>query len=103
MLRSCLSLILLVDLGCAHPSASPRDRRECGDRAAAIRAAASATTLAVRGTGVSAHVNEGSLVEDSTRWRLVVAFEHGVVPTLAFLSVRKTDCAAEWELAAREE
>jgi hypothetical protein len=43
------------------------------------------------------------MVDESTRWIVLAAFEHGVVPTLAFLSVRKTDCNTEWELAAREE
>jgi len=43
------------------------------------------------------------MTDQSTKWVVLAAFEHGAVPTLAFLSVRKTDCGAEWELAAREQ
>src|SRR5262249_5905310 len=99
MLR--IAMLLASCLACAHSGTPTQDSGACVDPNSAVRVAHLALSDATKGKGVEADFREGSIVEHATKWAFLVAFEGGAVPTLAFLSVRKTDCGTGWELAAR--
>lgn len=90
-------VLMIGGMVCAHAGRGPSAQLKCENREVALQVARGAAEQTQQSDGVTLRPDAGRIVDQPDKWKVWTIVGKGGVPGDAYLIVRKSDCATDWE------